>query len=196
MLLDIKKSISKWLGEARRESTLLGVLPVDVEDGIILAGIALVVSSKGDILVVDLGAGVGYSSLWIASGLEAGCTSRCRLVLVERRKDRIEKAREILEKHQWRIDIEFHRVDALEYLESIPSSSIDMAFVDIEKKYYPEVLELLQQKLVEKGVALFHNAYTPRPPSEFYEKLEKSDSWRASILPTPQGLLVAYLEKR
>ena len=195
MLVDLGEKFSKKLREVRRESMLLGVQPIDLEDGMILASTAFLVASRGEVLAIDLGAGAGYSSLWIAAGLEAGCCNSCRLVLVEKKRERIEKARRILGSFSWRIGIEYHRADAIKYLESLPDSSIDMIFVDIDKKLYPDTLELLERKLVERGVAIFHNAYTPRPPRTFYEKLE-STTWKSSIVPTPQGLLVAYLERR
>ena len=77
--------------------------------------------------------------------------------------------------------------EALSLLDTIPDKSIRLAFVDVEKHQYPRMAEMLEEKLVEGGLAAFHNAYTPRPPDRFFVVVEK---FNPVVIPTPQGLLV------
>jgi predicted O-methyltransferase YrrM len=67
------------------------------------------------------------------------------------------------------IEIEVIYGDALEYLRGIEDGSLDLAFIDIEKGSYPQALRLLRKKLRKEGIAIFHNAISPKPPKEFFE---------------------------
>ncbi|MDT7896153.1 MAG: hypothetical protein RQ855_08125 [Desulfurococcales archaeon] len=61
------------------------------------------------------------------------------------------------------IEIEVIYGDALEYLRGIEDGSLDLAFIDIEKGSYPQALRLLRKKLRKGGIAIFHNAISPKP---------------------------------
>jgi Predicted O-methyltransferase len=61
------------------------------------------------------------------------------------------------------IEIEVIYGDALEYLRGIEDGSLDLAFIDIEKGSHPQALRLLRKKLRKEGIAIFHNAISPKP---------------------------------
>ncbi len=65
-----------------------------------------------------------------------------------------------------------------------------MAFVDIEKSSYPQALRLLRKKLRRGGIAIFHNAISPRPPKEFFEIADRE--FISIIIPSSAGILLAY----
>jgi predicted O-methyltransferase YrrM len=88
------------------------------------------------------------------------------------------------------IEIEVIYGDALEYLRGIEDGSLDLAFIDIEKGSYPQVLRLLRKKLRKEGIAIFHNAISPKPPKEFFEIADRE--FISTIVPSWAGILLAY----
>ena len=182
--------IGRYESLFRRESERLWVPSIDWEDGLVLQSLAF---AAGEGLVVDLGAGAGYSTLWLLAGMADSCRKRCRLFAVERRRDRAETARRLLSSIPVEnVEVEVLVGDALEAVKEL--REISLAFVDIDKARYPEALSLLEERLIEGGLAVFHNAYTPPPPPGFLEKASQPP-WLSTIIPTDQGLLVARLAK-
>ncbi|MEB3851892.1 MAG: class I SAM-dependent methyltransferase [Desulfurococcales archaeon] len=186
------------LEEIGARSRSLGIPSIDPEDGLILYSIAVSVAGRasGSVEALDLGAGIGYSTLWIAAGLEDACpqTASCRVTAVEANARLASAGEEATARAGLRrVRIRWVAGDAIAFLEGIPNRSVDLAFVDIEKYEYPKALELLEYKLKPGGVALFHNAYFPRPPESFFHAVSRGP-WRSGIAPTPQGLLIAVLE--
>jgi len=178
---------SSLLEALREESYRLGIPAIDERDGYALAALAFSAPRGG--VVLDLGAGVGYSTAWLALG--AGAWG-ARIVAVEYEPSRAGRlrghARLIMEATGARVEVV--EGEALDVLRGLQDGSVSMAFVDIEKHWYPEALRLLREKLVPGGLAAFHNAYFPRPPREFFEEAARLEH---VVLPTPVGLLVARL---
>jgi len=184
----LPESIRELLAELERLSQEYFIPAIDSEDGAALAALAAVAPRGG--LVLDLGAGVGYSTAWLAVGAGAW---RGRVVAVEADPARFK----VLKEAATRISeatgarVEAVNGDALEYLRSLPQRSVSMAFIDIEKHQYREAFQLIAGGLGVPGAILaFHNAYYPRPPDDFFEYASRFEH---SIVPTPAGLLVARL---
>ena len=158
---------------------------IDREDGVALAAIAYT-APRG--LFLDLGAGVGYSTAWIA----IGATGRAeKIIAVEWDPDlapRLELHADLI-REATGVRVEVVNSDALEYLERHRQEleGVAMAFVDIEKWQYKKALQLLAPLMVNGGYIAFHNAFIPRPPREFFDEASKYDN---IIIPTPQGLLM------
>ncbi|MCE4601007.1 MAG: class I SAM-dependent methyltransferase [Desulfurococcales archaeon] len=177
--------VRELLSRLRKESLESYVPLIDAEDGAALATLAFM-APEG--LIVDLGAGVGYSALWLAIGARG--KSGARIVAVEWDPD----LAQVLARNAKAIEritgvgVEVVNDDALEYLDSLPEEELfSLAFVDIEKNQYPEALAKLVPRTRKGGVLAFHNAYFPSPPKSFYEMIR---GYRHLIVPTPQGLAV------
>jgi len=185
----LRGELKDFIGEVERRSRVFGIPSIDVEDGLVLYTAAVIASMMGN-TAADLGAGIGYSTLWIAGGFEDSCHDECVVYAVEASRELVGEGRRLLGRAPLeRVRIEWVEGDALEWLESRPRESLALAFVDISKDEYPEALELLADKLVPGGVALFHNAYWPAPPRRFYE-LASKPPWRGGVAPTPMGVAV------
>jgi len=181
------------LEDILRESSMLGIPSIDPSDGVALMLEAYRQALQGGTAAADLGAGVGYSTAWIALGVDEGCVEpECRVLAVE--YDPARAAR--IEANLARLGLERTRVevyvgDAIEALRGLGEGSLSLAFVDIEKSLYTAALRLLQEKLRSGGAAFFHNAFFPSPPLEFFAEAGRGP-WRSTVLPTPAGMLVAY----
>ena len=181
----------EYLERVYRESIEYGIPSIDVEEGYILYGLAYgyVLGKREHVLVVDAGAGIGYSTLWLALGLyDAGCRE-CIVEAVEKNSYLVKKLEEnLVGSGLNNIEFRVYNSDAVEFVEEKPSSSINILFVDIEKHRYPEILLKSLDKV--DGMIVFHNALFPPPPRRLYELLDKHGiSYR--VLPTENGLLIA-----
>ncbi len=186
--------ILRILEDIKAESDLLGIPTIDVSDGLLLEVLAFHYALKGGNLFGDFGAGIGYSTAWIALGVEAGCKESCRVVAVEYLPGRAERLRVLGDRLGLRkVEIEVREADALKVLKDMPDNSLSLAFIDIDKHLYVDALRLLEYKLEKGGVALFHNAFYPRPPNEFFKAVSRSP-WKPIIAPSTHGMVVAVLE--
>lgn len=176
--------------EILEESKELGIPTISIEDGMILMSSAFHVASAGGKLFVDAGAGIGFSTLWIAAGISGYCEG-CEVIAIEMDETKFKRLAENLKRVAAELGVEAEmrpiRGDALSVVRGI--KSIDYIFVDIEKPDYPAMLELLESRLTAAGTALFHNAITPRPPEEFFQ-MSSSAPWRSRIIPTAAGMMV------
>ena len=157
---------------------------IDKEDGASLATLAFV-APKG--VYLDLGAGIGYSTLWLAIG---GSGRAEKIIAVEWDPDLAPRLDIYAKKIQGitGVDTEVVEADAIEFLENQDSNvKYSLAFVDIEKHQYQKALKLLSNRIIKGGFIAFHNAFFPRPPKEFFDEAGKYDN---RIIPTPQGLLI------
>lgn len=180
--------------ELLEESSSLGIPPVSMEDGLVLMAEAFSVSSLGGKVFLDAGAGVGFSTFWIMAGM-AGVCEGCKVIAIEHEGQRYERLKVNLERAAGELGLEAEVVallgDALQHVEGL--EFVDYAFVDIEKQDYPRMLSILERKLSPGGVALFHNAFQPRPPEEFFSMVNR-EPWRSKIIPTKDGIMM--LRKR
>ncbi|BAA80724.2 conserved hypothetical protein [Aeropyrum pernix K1] len=196
-MLDIARRFNMLSERIRRESVELGIPAIDPEDGLILSSAAFYVGG-GTGSYVDAGAGIGYSTIWIAYGAYHRCTDiTCKIVAIEYDVELASilsrNLREVEAMFRGRIEFEVVSGDALDYfsrLEEKGREVFDMAFVDIEKGDYPEALERLENLLTAGGVAAFYNAFQPPPPPLFFDMVSKRP-WKPVVLPTPAGLLLA-----
>ncbi len=188
----------QYIKRVAEMSTRLGIPSITEEDGVVIQSISYTYALGGtdDLLFVDLGAGIGYSTLWLLMGAKPVCEEmhkRCRIVAVERDPVLAHYARKVLSEAPMNtnhVSIDVVEDDAITYLESVEDCTVDIVFVDIDKGAYSKALRLLGYKLRPGGLALFHNAFVPRPPTSFFKEASKRP-WLSIIVPTSMGILVA-----
>jgi len=198
MPLHWDENLYRYIKRVAEMSIRLGIPSIEEEDGAVIQGISYTYALRGadNLLFLDLGAGIGYSTLWLLMGVKPVCEEmhkRCRVVAVERDPVLAHYARKVLSEAPMgssNVSINVVESDATTFLESMENCSVDIAFVDIDKGAYARTLRLLAYKLRPGGLALFHNAFVPRPPTSFFEEASKRP-WLATIAPTSMGILVA-----
>ncbi len=186
----LAEDVLRVIGEAERESEARFLPGVPREDGVVIASLAFAVAAAGGRVAVDLGAGAGVSSAWLAYGFSRGCSGEdCTLYLVDLDSNALASAERIASRlGEGRLRVEARVERASSFLEGI--SGVDFVFVDVAKECYPRILRMLASRLSSRGLAVFHNALYPPPPREFYEELE-SGEWLWLLVPTRLGLVIA-----
>lgn len=148
--------------------------------------------------VVELGAGIGYSALWMLDGV-LKAEGKCKIHAIERERRIFEKSREIL-KEAGKITgfnlndyINFYLKDAKD-LKGDEFGKIDLFFLDINKKgYYPALLRF-EKTIGKKGVVIAHNVLSHQEElKDFLEEIKREDKYTTFFLETdPQGISVSF----
>ncbi len=191
---------SKWrrrfqyIYKADKNSQDLYIPNIGFEDGIAIYTL-ITNSETGEVYrALELGSGVGYSTLWILYALEDMSVENTYLTAVEMDGDRARLLRQILEdvkplKTRYNVIVD----DAIQFINSL-NDKYDFIFVDINKNRYIEALEKLGRVSHDKTIVLFHNAFIPAPPKEFIDKA-RQEGWKVNIIPTRVGLFLLKREK-
>lgn len=175
--------LEELIEEIAAQSERHYVPAIDGEDAAALAALAFTADPG---LMVDLGAGVGYSTLWMAIGARG--KPAARIIAVEWDEDLVEVLRRNADaiREATGVSVDVVNSDAVDYLESLDEGvSFTLSFIDVEKHIYPQVFDLLRRHVSKGGLIAFHNAYYPSPPKEFYEKIS---GYTVTVIPTTAGL--------
>ena len=170
-----------------KESDKLYIPRISREDGTALSSLSFTVCSRIPGLIVDAGAGVGYSTAWLALGA-IGSGRSCEIVAIEWDENlykRLEENARLVSSAG--VHVRPVRGDALDYMRNI--DGIALAFIDIEKHMYPDALKLAIERVRPGGLIVFHNALFPAPPEEFYQEIGER-GLKYTIVPTVAGGLV------
>ena len=188
--LGINEDFLKSLRRLRDLSITYGAYPIDEEDGILLYVITYILNiMKGCIDVVEIGTGCGYSTTWIAKALNdsKGCGYVITFEVDDRRANiALSNLKDLGLSKYVGVRIE-NALKGLEYLDIIP----DMAFFDADIENYVKYIEILKNKIDEFFVLTAHNAFWL--VNESFTEYLTLQGFKFTILPTPQGFLLAYL---
>ncbi len=173
-----------------------GVHPVDVEDALILYSVTYLTSLRVRCpKVVEVGTGCGYSTAWLAKALKDSGRGCGKVVTIERRAERAEVASENLRGLGLSHLVDFRVGDALKILREV-EGEINVLFLDGAWEEEEKYLRIAAGKLVEDAVIMMHNAYVvPRAYPGVLNAL-REQGFSYSVVPTPQGLLLASRRKR
>lgn len=105
-------------------------------------------------LALDIGTFTGYSALSIASALPAGA----RVLTFESDEKMANVAERFIRESPWADRVELIGGDALEWLRKAPAGSAQFAFVDADKKHYPNYVRELERVLAVGGILAMDNA--------------------------------------
>lgn len=123
--------------------------------------LATLVRFSGASRVLELGSGFGYSALWIASVLPEGG----QVHLTEFDPGQLGQARDNLERAGLVNRARFHEGDALSLAADLPGK-FDLVFNDVDKEYYPAVVDLAIEKLRPGGLLVTDNALWYGKPAD------------------------------
>ncbi len=144
-----------------KEGGILGQLEAEADDqGLPIIGpvvgrlLYLLVKTSNANSVLELGTCTGYSAIWMARALEP---KGGNLVTVEWDPEMAERARGNIKEAGFSDTVEVVTGDAGGVLEKIEKESVDVAFIDVDKEYYIESMELTIPVLRSGGLMVFDN---------------------------------------
>ncbi len=155
-------------------------------------------------IAVELGTFTGYSALCIAEGLP----DDGRLVTIEVDDELEDFIRRQLDSTEHGKKVELRIGKALEICREFSDESVDMMFIDADKRQYPQYLEEAMRMIRPGGLIIADNtlwsghvcdpAYEKDPQTkgvrEFNEKAAQMEGFETVILPFRDG--ISLLRKR
>jgi caffeoyl-CoA O-methyltransferase len=190
------------LREIRRRSEAAGLPPIQVGamDGLHLE---LLARASSAVRAVEIGTLGGYSGVCLLRGMGP----RGRLDTFEREPHHAEVARASFERAGVTAQVRLHLGPAADLLPSIEADGpFDLVFVDADKTGYPAYLAWAERNLEVGGLLLADNTFAfghvhdPAGAGEdragaealarFSERLAGGGRFRATLLPTAEGLSV------
>ena len=151
---------------------------------------------------VEIGTLAGYSALSIVRGLQPGGT----LYTIEADPRHAEVAAETFRRAGIAERVRLLRGPALEQLPSLAGEGpFDLCFIDADKESYDKYLDWASRNLRPGGVVVGDNAFlfgelpealgpSPSPAARamhaFHRRLAESGEFRATVLPTGEGMAV------
>jgi caffeoyl-CoA O-methyltransferase len=149
--------------------------------------------------VFELGSAIGYSTLWWAEAVGEGG----QVFYTDGDPKKAEEARGYFERAGMAARIRIGVGDALQQL-SAQKREFDIIFNDVDKQYYPGVLDLVSSRLRRGGLFITDNVLwsgrvtekdpkeeTTRAIQEFNRRLYAMKEFFTTILPLRDGLAVA-----
>jgi caffeoyl-CoA O-methyltransferase len=195
----------KLLDEILRDALLgHGLLPMQVDDNA-ARFLQLLTLIHRPQRVIEIGTFFGYSSIHIARGLpESG-----RLTTLEIDSRTAQLARRNLDTIGLSDRVDVIEGDAVDYLVQIQQKTIDMIFIDADKKNYPKYLKLCFPLLKVGGILVADDAFAQgnfssevhdggddsteiRAINTYNRAVGKSPQLFSAFVGTNNGLLVSY----
>lgn len=126
---------------------------------------------------IELGCFVGYAAIHIARGLPPGG----RLTCVERDLELVVVARTNIDKLGLAELVDVVCSDALKHLQALPDESVDMIFIDADKRGYPQYLRESFRVLRRGGLLIADDACADSDFSAEYADDRDGSTARAAI---------------
>lgn len=143
------------------------------------------------IRIVDIGAGYGYSTLWMYLGAEEA-EIPSEVYAVEINSIRAEFIERIVEKYE--LNVRVINADAGEAIRRI-QKPMHVVFIDAEKNRYGEFLKMVKPKLVGGSVVMAHNVVGFKEVMGDFLAEISGEEWRTTIfLYDPEGLSISILK--
>lgn len=155
--------------------------------------------SAGARRIMELGSGFGYSAYWHARAVGADG----EVHLTDGDRDNEARAAGYLERAGLAARIRFHVGDAVREFAAL-QGDFDVIFNDIDKRGYPDSLDVIAEKLRPGGLLIVDNLLwsgrifdesdrtdDTEGVRELTRRVSTDPSWISSIVPIRDGLLVA-----
>jgi len=149
--------------------------------------------------VFEMGSAVGYSTLWWARAVGEGG----EVFYTDGDQKNAAEARRYFQRAGVEGRIRIHTGDALEFL-AAQKQEFDIIFNDVDKEYYPQVLDLVPSRLRRGGLFITDNALwsgkvtqenpeeqSTRAVQEFNRRLYSMPGFFTTIVPLRDGLAIS-----
>lgn len=192
----------KKVSDCLNESEI--VMQTNPEEGKILEFFVKLINAKK---IVEIGVLAGYSTIWMARGME----NDGKIYAIEKNSKRINSILNNFQSCNVSKKIELINGSAdKELLNLEPKAPFDMVFIDADKAEYCNYLDWAEKNIRKGGLIIGDNTYlfgsvygqlqeSRKPPPEktikvmqdFNERLSNKDKYSSVLLPTFEGMTVA-----
>lgn len=158
---------------------------VTPETGRFLSFMASAAQSKN---ILEIGTSNGYSTLWLAESVQE---NGGHVTTIEYLASKAELAQSNFEQAKMSKWINLIVMDAGEYINKLETDSIDMIFLDSDRKEYVEWWGDLSRILKRQGLIVVDNVITHFAElQDFFELVSKDKGFKTMKLPIESGLLL------
>jgi predicted O-methyltransferase YrrM len=158
---------------------------VTPETGRFLSFMASATQSKN---ILEIGTSNGYSTLWLAESVQE---NGGHVTTIEYLASKAELAQSNFEQAKMSKWINLIVMDAGEYINKLETDSIDMIFLDSDRKEYVEWWGDLSRILKRQGLIVVDNVITHFSElQDFFELVSKDKGFKTMKLPIESGLLL------
>lgn len=171
-----------------------GIPIIGEQTGMMLRLLAMILSwgdSKAN--VIESGTGLGYSTMWLASGLHDSGSSG-KVYTVDHDEGRLNKARNEFRSTPYSDYVEFILGDEVEVFRGI-RGKFRLVFLDGAKQDYLPCLNAVIGKMERPAIVAAHNVFSHK--SELYDYImhvKSKKGWDTLLLATdPAGLGITFI---
>ncbi len=173
--------------EVYRESFIYGPNPIDYNTAYVLYSLAKFVLARRKGVVVEVGTGRGFSTMWLAHAVKE---TNSYVISLDLKCDRVEYALKVMRELQLSDYVEILCRDAKEYTRD--EGDVVFAFIDGKKDEYHQYLEAIEKYLAPGALVLAHNtlsdAHVIKP---YIEKVYAPPYKSITIAVDPKGLTLS-----
>ncbi len=142
--------------------------------------------------VLEIGTSNGYSTLWLASAVQA---LNGRVTTLDNSTRKAEMARQNFERAKLQSSIDFHLTDAGEFLKRSPAASFDFVFLDTDRELFVPWWPYLQRVLAPGGLLVADNAIShAEDMAPFKQLVEQTSGYSTSVVPVGKGEFIVLKE--
>ncbi|MBO3769418.1 MAG: class I SAM-dependent methyltransferase [Thermoproteota archaeon] len=189
-MLNEKYQWDEIIGEALNNSLKLNIPSIRIEDAYVIYSVAYLTALKfGRLIAVDAGAGVGFSTIWMAKALyESGVEGK--IYAIEREALRFRRLEDLVNKYYLNNLITPINGDALECIKGV-GEELNLVFIDIDKEHYFDFFNEVKDKVIDGGVILAHNVkHHYGTVDAFLNEISKKN-WKTIVVPTEEGVSIS-----
>ncbi len=169
-----------------RDSFIYGPNPIHYNTAYTLYMLSKFVLARLGGVVVEVGTGRGFSTIWLA---QAAKEVGSKVVSLDNKCDRVEYAINAL-KSLGLDNVEINCVDAKKYVRE--GKDISVLFIDAKKDEYHLYLNNLEKYLLPRALVLAHNTLSSsRDTSKYLEMIYSSNYESITIAIDPAGLTIS-----
>ncbi|MEH7439935.1 O-methyltransferase [Neobacillus drentensis] len=138
--------------------------------------------------ILEIGTSNGYSTLWLA---ESVSENDGHVTTLEFLASKAELAKSNFEKAKMSKWIDLFVMDAGEYIHKVESNTVDLIFLDSDRKEYVEWWGDLSRILKKNGLIVVDNVISHSEElQDFYELVSNDENFKTMKLPIESGLLL------
>lgn len=149
--------------------------------------------------IFELGSGFGYSAFWFARALGSGG----KIICTDYSKDHKLKAEGFFKKSGIDNKMQFITGNSLDILNEV-KDSFDIIFNDVDKDFYPSVIDLVYEKLNPRGLLITDNVLwhgrvieedklpSTKGVKDYNKSISSDDRFFTTLVPLRDGLSISY----